>query len=62
MAIELAVDSLKYLSVPDLGPSIGCDTTTLCTGCVTGKYPTPWGNRLMRIARKNPETIRRLYG
>ena len=62
MAIELHVDSLKYLSVPDLGPSIGCDTTTLCTGCVTGKYPTSWGNRLLRAARKNPETVDRLYG
>lgn len=62
MAIELDVDSLKYLAVPDLGNSIGCETTTLCTGCVTGKYPTPWGNRLMRAARQNPETIGRLYG
>ncbi len=62
MAIDLDVDSLRYLDVPDLGSSIGCETDTLCLGCVTGKYPTTWGNRLMREARKNPETVGRLYG
>ena len=62
MAIDLDVDSLKYLDVPDLGSSIGCETDTLCLGCVTGKYPTTWGNRLIREARKNPDTVGRLYG
>ena len=62
MAQELNIDSLHYLTVPDLGPSIGCDTKTLCLGCVTGKYPTAWGNRLMREAKKHPETVGRLYG
>ncbi len=62
MAIELNVDSLKYLAVPDLGRSIGCETDTLCLGCVTGKYPTTWGNRLMREARKRTNAFGRLYG
>ena len=62
MALELDVDSLKYLDVSDLGTSIGCETDTLCLGCVTGKYPTTWGNRLMREARQHPEAVDRLYG
>ena len=61
MAIELDVDSLKYLDVSDLGTSIGCGTDTLCLGCVTGKYPTTWGNRLMREAREHPEAVDRPY-
>ena len=53
MAKALEADSLRYLSVEDLGDCLqiaGCD---LCTGCVTGKYPTPWGNKLMQRARRN---------
>jgi amidophosphoribosyltransferase len=53
MARSLGVDSLRYLDVPDLGPSLECGNETLCTGCVTGKYPTRWGNRLVRQARQN---------
>ena len=62
MAANLEVDSLRYLDVRDLGPSIGCDSETLCLGCVTGKHPTFWGKKLMREARKNPGTIGRMYG
>ena len=28
------------------------DHDHLCTGCVTGKYPTPCGNKLVRKARQ----------
>jgi len=52
MAKTLGVDSLKYLSVQDLGPSIGCEANSLCLGCVTGKYPTDWGNKLMGLGRR----------
>ena len=52
MATVLDVDSLRYLPVDQLEPTIGVDTDTLCRGCVTGKYPTEWGNKLMRRARK----------
>ena len=62
MAAELKIDSLRYLDVQDLGPSIGCDNDTLCLGCVTAKHPTPWGRKLMRQARKEPEKIGRMYG
>lgn len=62
MAAELKIDSLRYLDVNDLGPSIGCDNDTLCLGCVTAKHPTPWGRKLMRQARKEPAKIGRMYG
>jgi len=52
MAADLGVDSLRYLPVSDLADCIQIDPDHLCLGCVTGKYPTPWGNRLMRKARE----------
>jgi len=55
MARSLSVDSIKYLPVSALGPAIDVDKESLCYGCVTSKYPTPWGNRLIRRARKNQE-------
>jgi len=39
--------------VADLGKVIGCERESLCLGCVTGRYPTAWGNRLVRRARRN---------
>jgi amidophosphoribosyltransferase len=55
MAKSLDVDSLRYLPVSALGPAIDVEQESLCTGCVTSKYPTAWGNRLIRQARKNQE-------
>ncbi|MEW6749939.1 MAG: amidophosphoribosyltransferase [Candidatus Latescibacterota bacterium] len=55
MAAELGVDTLRYLPVGDLGRAIGSEPGSLCLGCVTGRYPTPWGNRLVRRARQNLE-------
>ena len=52
MAKALGLDSLRYLQVPDLADCIGMPLEHLCTGCVTGKYPTPWGNKLVARARK----------
>jgi amidophosphoribosyltransferase len=53
MAKALRADSLRYLSVGDLGPCLKIPGLDLCTGCVTGRYPTVWGNRLMARARRN---------
>ena len=53
MARRLGVDSLRYLSVADLGPCLQMDGRSLCTGCVTGKYPTEWGKKLILRARRN---------
>jgi amidophosphoribosyltransferase len=53
MAKKLGVDSLRYLSVDDLGPCLQVDGKNLCKGCVAGKYPTVWGNKLAQCARHN---------
>jgi len=53
MAKVLHLDSLKYLAVSDLGPCLGMKCENLCTGCVTGKYPSKWGNKLIARARQN---------
>jgi amidophosphoribosyltransferase len=55
MARSLNVDSIKYLPVSALGDALDVKQDTICTGCVTTKYPTPWGNKLIRQARKNQE-------
>jgi amidophosphoribosyltransferase len=52
MARSLGVDSLRYLNVSDLGRCLDLDADDLCTGCVTARYPTAWGNRLLRRARR----------
>lgn len=53
MANALDLDSLQYLPVSQLPSCIGCDKDSLCLGCVTGKYPSPWGGKLIRRARQN---------
>jgi len=53
MAEALGVDSLRYLAVEDLAECMRIDQDKLCLGCVTGKYPTPWGQRLIRRARRD---------
>jgi len=37
----LGVDSLGYLSIESLINCIGIEKDQLCTGCLTGEYPTP---------------------
>lgn len=46
MAQTLDVDSLRYLQIEDVAKSIATESNTLCTGCVTGFYPTETGNKL----------------
>ena len=53
MAKALGVDSLRYLSVPDLSKCLQMPSEQLCLGCVAGRYPTEWGNKLMRCAKRN---------
>ncbi len=56
MAKDLNADSLRYLSVQDMADCLQFSLDDLCLGCVTGKYPTPHGNRLYRMAKKNLKT------
>jgi amidophosphoribosyltransferase len=53
MTTALGVDSLRYLSVQDISQCLGVGDKSLCLGCVTGKYPSTWGNKLMRQAKRN---------
>jgi amidophosphoribosyltransferase len=53
MAKALGADTLRYLSVPDLAGCLRIAGDDLCLGCVTGRYPTVWGNKLMAQARRN---------
>jgi amidophosphoribosyltransferase len=53
MARRLSIDSLRYLAVDDLGNCLQMPQRSLCLGCVSGQYPTNWGNKLMKAARRN---------
>lgn len=53
MAETLGVSSVRYLSVTDLIECLAIEADTLCLGCVTGEYPTPFGQELIRKARRN---------
>jgi amidophosphoribosyltransferase len=46
LAQELGADSLRYLPVDAIARSIGLSPNHLCLACVTGRYPTPAGQRL----------------
>ena len=50
MAARLGADSLRYLPVEAVARSIGFDAADLCEACLTGRYPTPAGERLYEIA------------
>jgi amidophosphoribosyltransferase len=50
MAGRLGADSLRYLPVEAVARSIGFDAADLCEACLTGRYPTPAGERLYEIA------------
>ena len=53
MAAKLGADSLRYLPVESIARAIGKDADQLCQACITGKYPTEWGQHLYQIALKN---------
>jgi amidophosphoribosyltransferase len=53
MAEALGLDSLRYLSVGELSDCLRIEGRDLCTGCITGKYPTRWGQLLVRQAKTN---------
>ena len=53
MAAELEADSLFYLPLEAVARCIGLDANRLCRGCLTGKYPTPTGERLYQLSLRN---------
>jgi amidophosphoribosyltransferase len=53
MAAHLGADSLRYLPVESIARALQKDASELCQACITGKYPTPWGQRLYEVALEN---------
>ncbi|MBN1909283.1 MAG: amidophosphoribosyltransferase [Pirellulales bacterium] len=53
MAREIGADSLRYLPVESVARAIGLDADQLCRACITGEYPTPWGQKLAQRAHEN---------
>lgn len=52
---EIGADSLRYQTLDGLVKGINMEDKekSLCLACVTGQYPTPWGEKLYQIAKKN---------
>ena len=64
MAADLGADSLRYLPVEAVARAIGVQGGQLCQACITGRYPTPCGQKLYRLAVENArhgDTTRRTY-
>jgi amidophosphoribosyltransferase len=53
MARELGADSLSYLPLEAVAQAIGLHEDRLCRACITGRYPTPAGDRLYQLAIRN---------
>jgi len=53
MARNLGADSLRYLPVESIARAINFDSDQLCQACITGRYPTPGGQRLYQVALGN---------
>ena len=53
MAAQLGADSLRYLPVDAIARTIGFDAKDLCRACITGEYPTPYGQLLAKTALEN---------
>lgn len=49
MAAELKCESLRYLPVEAIARSVGRGADELCRACLTGRYPTPAGQRLYQL-------------
>jgi amidophosphoribosyltransferase len=56
MARDLGADSLRYLPVESIERAVDRPADELCRACVTGRYPTPHGQKLYQIALANAET------
>jgi amidophosphoribosyltransferase len=61
MARQLGADSLRYLPIESVARAIGLPAESLCQACITGQYPTPFGQHLAEIARENQEEAVRAY-
>jgi amidophosphoribosyltransferase len=55
MARELGADSLRYLPVESIERAVNRPADELCRACITGRYPTPHGQKLYQVALANAE-------
>ena len=53
MASEIGCNSLRYLPVDAIARAVGFPAGDLCQACITGDYPTPYGQHLYQIAKGN---------
>jgi amidophosphoribosyltransferase len=53
MAADLGAESLSYLPLEAVARCIGLEASRLCRACLTGKYPTPTGEKLYQLALRN---------
>jgi amidophosphoribosyltransferase len=53
MARDLGADSLRYLPVESIERAVNRPADELCRACITGRYPTPHGQKLYQIALAN---------
>ena len=53
MAQALGADSLRYLPVESIARATQMPASRLCQACITGRYPTPHGQKLYQIALEN---------
>ncbi len=53
MARTLGCESLRYLPTESIARAIGIPETGLCQACVTGRYPTPTGQKLYQIDKES---------
>jgi amidophosphoribosyltransferase len=56
MARDLAADSLRYLPIESIARAVNRPADELCRACITGRYPTPHGQKLYEIALANAES------
>lgn len=53
MAAALGANSLRYLPIPSIAKAMNFEGDQLCQACITGRYPTPQGQKLYQIALEN---------
>lgn len=51
LAIQLGVNSIKFLPLPAVSTALGLSARNLCSACVDGAYPTPAGQQLYQLER-----------
>jgi amidophosphoribosyltransferase len=56
MARDLGADSLRYLPIESVARAINRPADELCRACITGRYPTPHGQKLYQIALANAKS------